>query len=128
MFQAFSFLMYSSVIHIAKDKTQDWCLKNEKHSVSNPLFRSACLPSPLLMEQFKPIRCLVVECAVGALSVIKFYIGINAFHELTLGVILVPINLPRFMEAKKDSATALSWGWPGFKKDVFHVYSSQDTM
>ena len=44
------------------------------------------------MEQFAPIRCLVVERAVGAL-VIKFYISINAFHELALGVILCPIDL-----------------------------------
>ena len=45
------------------------------------------------MEQFAPIRCLVVERAVGALSVIKFYISINAFHELALRVILCPIDL-----------------------------------
>ena len=44
------------------------------------------------MEQFAPIRCLVVERAVRALHVIKFYIRINASHELVLGVILGPIN------------------------------------
>ena len=44
------------------------------------------------MEQFEPIRCLVVERAVGALSIIKFYISINTSHELALGVILGPIN------------------------------------
>ena len=45
------------------------------------------------MEQFEPIRCLVVERAVGALSVVKLYLSINAFHELALGVILCPIDL-----------------------------------
>ena len=45
------------------------------------------------MEQFESIRCLVVECAVRALGVIKFYISINTAHELALGVILGPINL-----------------------------------
>ena len=50
-------------------------------------------------------------------SVIKFYIGINTFHELTLGVILGPMDLHHFIEAKKDSATALSWRQPGFEKD-----------
>ena len=87
---------------------QAWWLKNEKYPVLNPLPRSACPLSPLRMEQFEPIRCLVVECAVRALGVIEFYISINAFHELVFGVILGPMDLPRFMEAKKDSATALS--------------------
>ena len=59
----------------------------------NPLSKSACPPSPLCMEQLESIRCLVVERAVRALGVIKFYVGINASHELTLGVILDPINL-----------------------------------
>ena len=45
------------------------------------------------MEQFEPIRCLIVERAVRALSVVKFYVGINTSHELVLGAILSPINL-----------------------------------
>ena len=45
------------------------------------------------MEQFEPIRCLIVERAVGTLGVVKFYVGINASHELALGVILGSINL-----------------------------------
>ena len=53
------------------------------------------------MEQFKPIRCLVVECAVRALGVIKFYICINTSHELALGVILGPINLLSFHGGKE---------------------------
>lgn len=45
------------------------------------------------MEQFKPIRRPVVERAVGALGVVKFYVSINALHELALRAILCPINL-----------------------------------
>ena len=45
------------------------------------------------MEQFKPIRRPVVERAVGALGVVKFYVGINTSHELVLAAILCPINL-----------------------------------
>ena len=53
------------------------------------------------MEQFEPIRCLIVERAVGAHSVVKFYVGINAFHELTLGAILCLINLLPFHGGKE---------------------------
>ena len=53
------------------------------------------------MEQFEPIRCLVVERAVRALSVVKFYVGINTSHELVLGVILGPINLLPFHGGKE---------------------------
>ena len=45
------------------------------------------------MEQFKPLRRPVVERAVGALGVVKFYVSINALHELALRAILCPINL-----------------------------------
>ena len=57
--------------------------------------------SPLRMEQFEPIRCLIVERAVRALSVVKFYIGINTSHELVLGAILCPINLLPFHGGKE---------------------------
>ena len=53
------------------------------------------------MEQFEPIRCLVVERAVKALSVVKFYVGINTSHELVLGAILCPINLLPFHGGKE---------------------------
>ena len=53
------------------------------------------------MEQFESIRCLEVECAVRALSVVKFYVGINTSHELVLGVILGPINLLPFHGGKE---------------------------
>ena len=68
-------------------------MKNEKYPVLNPLSRSACPFFPLRMEQFKPIRRPVVERAVGALGVVKFYVSINALHELALRAILCPINL-----------------------------------
>ena len=77
-------------------------MKNEKYPVLNPLSRSACPLSPLLMEQFEPIRCLVVECAVRALGVIKFYVGINTSHELVLGAILSPINLLSLHGGKEE--------------------------
>ena len=76
-------------------------MKNEKYPVLNSLSRSAYPLSPLRMEQFEPIRCLVVECAVRALGVIKFYISINTSHELALGVILGPINLLSFHGGKE---------------------------
>ena len=53
------------------------------------------------MEQFKSIRCLVVEGAVRALGVIKFYIYINTSHKLALRVILGPINLLPFHGGKE---------------------------
>ena len=53
------------------------------------------------MEQFEPIRCLVVERAVRTFRVIKFYICINTSHELVLGVILGPINLLPFHGGKE---------------------------
>ena len=53
------------------------------------------------MEQFEPIRCLIVERAVRALSVVKFYVGINTSHELVLGAILCPINLLPFHGGKE---------------------------
>ena len=99
IFQAFSFLMHNSVIHIAKIK--DASLVVEKYQDLNPLSRSACTLSPLRMEQFEPIRCLVVERAVRALGVIKFYININTSHKLALGVILGPINLLPFHGGKE---------------------------
>ena len=76
-------------------------MKNEKYPVLNPLSRSACTLSPLRMEQFEPSRCLIVECAVRALSVVKFYVGINTSHELVLGAILCPINLLPFHGGKE---------------------------
>lgn len=59
----------------------------------NSLSRSACSPFPLRMQQLKFTRRPAVECAVGAIRVMKFYISINASLELMLGVILGPINL-----------------------------------
>ena len=53
------------------------------------------------MEQFKPIRRPVVERAVGALGVVKFYVVINISHELILGAILCPINLLPFHGGKE---------------------------
>lgn len=53
------------------------------------------------MEQFKPIRCLIVECAVRTFRVVKFYVGINTSHELVLGAILCPINLLPFHGGKE---------------------------
>ena len=76
-------------------------MKNEKYPVLNPLSRSACPFFPLRMEQFEPIRRPVVERVVGALGVIKFYVSINAFHELAFGVILGPINLLSFHGGKE---------------------------
>ena len=84
IFQAFSFLMHSSVIHIAKMKDASLVVEKRKIPSFNPLPRSACPLSPLRMEQFEPIRCLIVERAVRALSVVKFYVGINTSHELVL--------------------------------------------
>ena len=93
IFQAFSLLMFGPPILSQRWKSQAWWLKNEKYPVLNSLSRSACPISPLLMEQFKPIRCLIVERAVRTFRVIKFYICINTSHELAIGVILGPINL-----------------------------------
>ena len=53
------------------------------------------------MEQFEPIRCLIVERAVRALGVVKFYVVINISHELILGAILCPINLLPFHGGKE---------------------------
>lgn len=76
-------------------------VENEKYPVLNPLSRSACPLSPLRMEQFEPIRCLIVERAVRTFRVIKVYVGINTSHELALGVILGPINLLPFHGGKE---------------------------
>lgn len=54
------------------------------------------------MEQFKPIRCLIVECAVRTFRVVKFYVGINTSHELVLEqYLLCPINLLPFHGGKE---------------------------
>ena len=53
------------------------------------------------MEQFESIRCLIVERAVRALGVVKFYVVINTSHELVLGAILCPINLLPFHGGKE---------------------------
>ena len=97
---------------------------NREHPVLNPLSRSACTLSPLRMEQFKSIRCLVVEGAVRALGVIKFYISINASHELTLGVILGPINLLPFHGGKEGLGHSIVMGMAGLRErldDLVHA-------
>ena len=78
---------------IAKMKVVSLIVEKRKYPVLNPLSRSACPPFSLRMERFEPIRCLIVERAVGTFGVVKFYVDINASHELALGVILGPINL-----------------------------------
>ena len=110
LFQAFFFLMCGPPILSQRWKSQAWWLKSEKYPVLNPLPRSACPLSPLRMEQFEPIRCLIVERAVGALGVVKFYISINASHELTLGVILGPINLLSFHGGKEGLGYSIVMG------------------
>ena len=72
------------------------------------------------MEQFKPIRCFIVECAVRALGVIEFYISINTSHELALGVILGPIKLMPFHGGKEGlghSIVMRAAGLPDSEKD-----------
>ena len=86
---------------IAKMKVVSLIVEKRKYPDLNPLSRSACPPFSLRMEQFEPIRCLVVERAVRALGVIKFYVAINTSHELALGVILGPINLLPFHGGKE---------------------------
>ena len=68
------------------------------------------------MEQFEPIRCLIVERAVGALGVVKFYISINASHELTLGVILGPINLLPFHGGKEGLSHSIVMRTAGLRE------------
>ena len=68
------------------------------------------------MEQFEPIRCLIVERAVGAHSVVKFYVGINAFHELTLGAILCLINLLPFHGGKEGLGHSIIMGTAGLRE------------
>ena len=90
----------------------------------NPLSKSACPPSPLCMEQLESIRCLVVERAVRALGVIKFYISINASHELTLGVILGPINLLPFHGGKEGLSHSIVMRTAGLRErldDLVHA-------
>ena len=117
IFQAFSFLMHSSVIHIVKMKDASLVVEKQKTLSFEPFVQISLSALSFAHGAIRthPVSCSWACC--GALSVIKFYIGINTFHELTLGVILGPMDLPRFMEAKKGSATALSWRQPGFEKD-----------
>ena len=68
------------------------------------------------MEQFAPIRCLVVERAVRALSVVKFYIGINTSHELVLGAILCPINLLPFHGGKEGRGHSIVMRTTGLRE------------
>ena len=82
----------------------------------SPLSKSACTLSPLLMEQFESIRCLVVEGAVRALGVVKFYVGINTSHELVLGAILCPINLLPFHGGKEGLSHSIVMGTAGLRE------------
>ena len=68
------------------------------------------------MEQFEPIRCLIVERAVRALGVIKFYICINTSHELVLGAILCPINLLPFHGGKEGLGYSIVMRTAGLRK------------
>ena len=68
------------------------------------------------MQQLKFVRCPVVECAVGALGVIKFYISINASHELTLGVILGPINFLPLHGGKEGLGHSIIMGTAGLRE------------
>ena len=80
--------------------------------------------SPLRMEQFEPIRCLIVERAVRALSVVKFYIGINTSHELVLGAILCPINLLPFHGGKEGLGYSIVMRTAGLRErldDLVHA-------
>ena len=76
------------------------------------------------MEQFEPIRRLVVECAVRALGVIKFYISINTSHELVLGAILCPINLLPFHGGKEGLGYSIVMRTAGLRErldDLVHA-------
>lgn len=86
---------------IAKMKVASLIVEKRKTPSFEPVVQSACLLSLSLMEQFKPIRCLIVECAVRTFRVVKFYVGINTSHELVLGAILCPINLLPFHGGKE---------------------------
>lgn len=69
------------------------------------------------MEQFKPIRCLIVEYAVGTLGVVKFYVGINTSHELALGVILGPINFLSLHGGKEGLGHSIVMETAGLRED-----------
>ena len=76
------------------------------------------------MEQFEPIWCFIVERAVGTLGVVKFYVGINAFHELTFGAILCPINLLPFHGGKEGLGYSIVMRMAGLRKrldNLVHV-------
>ena len=76
------------------------------------------------MEQFESIRCLIVERAVRALGVIKFYISINTSHELVLGAILCPINLLPFHGGKEGLGYSIVMRTAGLRErldDLVHA-------
>ena len=76
------------------------------------------------MEQFEPIRCLIVERAVRALGVVKFYVGINTSHELVLGAILCPINLLSFHGGKEGLGYSIVMRTAGLRErldDLVHA-------
>ena len=101
---------------IAKMKVVSLIVEKRKYPVLNPLSRSACPLSPLLMEQFKPIRCLVIERAVGTLGVIKVYAGINASHEMALGAMLCPINLLPFHRGREGLGRSIVMRTAGLRE------------
>ena len=76
------------------------------------------------MEQFEPIRCLIVERAVRTFRVIKVYVGINTSHELALGVILGPINLLPFHGGKEGLGYSIVMRTAGLRErldDLVHA-------
>ena len=76
------------------------------------------------MEQFEPIRCLIVERAVRALGVVKFYVVINTSHELVLGAILGPINLLPFHGGKEGLGHSIVMRTAGLRErldDLVHA-------
>ena len=73
------------------------------------------------MEQFKSIRCLVVERAVRTFGIIKFYICINTSQELLLGTILCSVNLLPLHGGKKRLGHSIVMGKAGLREILYNL-------
>jgi len=66
---------------------------------------------------------MIAQGAVGALTIIKLNIGIHTTPELCFRGMILSVEFFFLSVAKKDSATALSWGCPGAEKDCVTEHS-----
>lgn len=105
-------------------KMDSWCQKswnlepkNQKWWLLNLLSNLVCWFLFALIDRFKLIWSFIVKCAMRPLSIVKFYVVIDAFFELLFRFVLCTINLFSLHEREKrlhnGVVMRLTWGGKG---------------